>query len=193
MENAKEKSITSSLAKIQKDLKAPKSRHDAFHGFDYRSVSDILEAVKPLAAKEGCTVTLTDDLVQIGTRYYIKATARICNGPDFEEATGYAREDEGRKGMDSAQLTGSTSSYARKYALNGLFAIDDTADIDTVAASGSGSSAPTPAQQAKADAEAVKNRIEFEAWLGKYKSLLLTDTEVMATAKSLAQKYPKTK
>ena len=120
------------LITIQSELKAPKSQFNKFGGYKYRKAEDILEAVKPLLAKQKCTLIISDDIVMIGNRIYVKATATIKNEKgEFEEATGWAREEETKKGMDGSQITGASSSYARKYALNGLFAIDDNADSDT--------------------------------------------------------------
>ena len=120
------------LITIQSELKAPKSQFNKFGGYKYRKAEDILEAVKPLLAKQKCTLTITDDVVLIGNRIYVKATATIKNEKgEFETTTGWAREEETKKGMDGSQITGASSSYARKYALNGLFAIDDNADSDT--------------------------------------------------------------
>lgn len=118
------------LVKIQNELKAPKNQRNAFGKYNYRSCEDILEAVKPLANAEDCVVTVSDEVVQVGDRIYVKATARLANGNDSVQTTAYAREPEQQKGMNEAQITGSASSYARKYALNGLFAIDDTKDAD---------------------------------------------------------------
>ena len=117
------------LNKIQKKLKAPKSQFNSFGKYKYRSCEDIVEAVKPLL--NTATLTLTDEIVMIGDRYYVKATAMIKDGDISEYATAYAREPDTKKGMDESQITGSSSSYARKNALNGLFAIDDTKDADT--------------------------------------------------------------
>lgn len=120
------------LIAIQSELKAPKSQFNKFGGYKYRKAEDILEAVKPLLAKQKCTLIITDDVVLIGNRIYVKATATINNEKgECETATGWAREEESKKGMDGSQITGASSSYARKYALNGLFAIDDNADSDT--------------------------------------------------------------
>lgn len=120
------------LITIQSELKAPKSQFNKFGGYKYRKAEDILEAVKPLLAKQKCTLIISDDIVMIGNRIYVKATATIKNEKgEFEETTGWAREEENKKGMDGSQITGASSSYARKYALNGLFAIDDNADSDT--------------------------------------------------------------
>lgn len=120
------------LITIQSELKAPKSQFNKFGGYKYRKAEDILEAVKPLLAKQKCTLIITDDVVLIGNRIYVKATATIKNEKgECETTTGWAREEETKKGMDGSQITGASSSYARKYALNGLFSIDDNADSDT--------------------------------------------------------------
>ena len=119
------------LINIQAKLKAPKGNYNSFGKYKYRSCEDILEAVKPLLAEEGCTLTLADEVVLIGERYYIKATATISDGNEIHFVTALARESDEKKGMDSSQVTGTASSYARKYALNGLFLIDDTKDADT--------------------------------------------------------------
>lgn len=120
------------LIAIQSELKAPKSQFNKFGGYKYRKAEDILEAVKPLLNKQKCTLTITDDIVMVGNRIYVKATATIkSENGECETTTGWAREEETKKGMDGSQITGASSSYARKYALNGLFAIDDNADSDT--------------------------------------------------------------
>ena len=114
---------------IQQTLNAPKSQRNNFGGYNYRSAEDILEAAKPLL--QNITLTVSDEIVLIGERYYVKATATLSDGEDAIAVTAYAREEENKKGMDASQLTGATSSYARKYALNGLFCIDDAKDADT--------------------------------------------------------------
>ncbi|ELX1673284.1 ERF family protein [Escherichia coli] len=114
---------------IQQTLNAPKNQRNNFGGYSYRSAEDILEAVKPLL--QNITLTLNDEIVLIGDRYYVKATATLSDGEDVIAVTAYAREEENKRGMDASQLTGATSSYARKYALNGLFCIDDAKDPDT--------------------------------------------------------------
>ena len=118
------------LINIQSELKAPKSQYNSFGKYQYRNAEDILEAVKPLLKKNNCHLTITEEIILIGDRYYVKATAEITNGTEVVVTSALAREEESKKGMDSAQLTGATSSYARKYALNGLFCIDDTKDSD---------------------------------------------------------------
>lgn len=126
-------SIYSKLLSIQNELKAPKNQYNKFGKYHYRSCEDILEAVKPLCLKYGAVVLVDDYVTQVGERFYVKAKASLVDIDTQEEvyACAYARESENKKGMDSAQVTGATSSYARKYALNGLFCIDDTKDVDT--------------------------------------------------------------
>lgn len=124
------KNISELLQEIQQQLKAPKSRLNSHGNYQYRNAEDILEAVKPLLQKTGTYLTLNDELVNIGDRYYIKATATLGNGKAAMSTSAFAREADERKGMDVSQLTGAVSSYARKYALNGLFCIDDTKDMD---------------------------------------------------------------
>jgi hypothetical protein len=120
------------LQKIQAELKAPKSQYNKFGNYNYRSSEDILEAVKPLLHKHKCTLTIKDDVVQVGDRIYIKAIVTLKTKDSQEEVTAFAREAQTKKGMDESQITGAASSYARKYALNGLFLIDDTKDADTM-------------------------------------------------------------
>ena len=115
---------------IQSELKAPKNQRNTFGNYNYRSAEDILEAVKPLLKKHECTMTISDTIVEVGGRVYVKATATFLDGDNKTEVCAFAREEETKKGMDAAQITGSASSYARKYALNGLFLIDDTKDPD---------------------------------------------------------------
>lgn len=126
-------SVYEKLMNIQSELKAPKDQRNRFGNYNYRSCEDILEAVKPLLAKHQAALTISDSIELIGARFYVKATAKLVDVVDgtMIENTAYARESESKKGMDDSQLTGATSSYARKYCLNGLFAIDDTKDADT--------------------------------------------------------------
>lgn len=124
--------IAAKLVQIQRELKAPKGQYNSFGKYHYRSCEDITEAAKPICAKYNTALTLDDDVVEIGGRVYIKATAKLTDAETENSifTTAFAREDESKKGMDSSQLTGATSSYARKYALSGLFALDDTKDSD---------------------------------------------------------------
>lgn len=125
--------IYEKLLKVQMELKAPKSQRNNFGGYNYRSCEDILESVKPILEKNKLSMQISDELVQIGDRYYIKATATLLDIEDNSTMsnTAYAREEETKKGMDGSQITGTASSYARKYCLNGLLLIDDTKDADT--------------------------------------------------------------
>lgn len=136
--------IYAKLAAIQAALKAPKSQFNKFGNYSYRKAEDILEAVKPHLQREGCILTCNDTLLLVGSRYYIKATATLICVEDGSTIStdAYAREEEEKKGMDGSQVTGASSSYARKYALNGLLCIDDTADSDTT---NQGNSTPAPA------------------------------------------------
>lgn len=120
------------LLEIQQKLKAPKDQYNAYGEYKYRSAEGILDAVKPLLKEQGLVLTLTDEIVQFDTRFYVKAGAAIYDleGKKIHEVFGMAREAESKKGMDEAQITGAASSYARKYALNGIFAINDVLDPD---------------------------------------------------------------
>ena len=141
--------IRESLFNIQQELKAPKSQHNDYGNFSYRSCEDILEAVKPLLKANNCVLTISDELVNIGERYYIKATATLKSVEDGDNISNsaYAREPAEKKGADLSQITGACSSYARKYALNGLFCIDDVKDSDTT-------------NNGKKDAKATKTQIK---------------------------------
>ena len=126
-------SIYTKLLAVQSELKAPKGQYNSFGKYKYRSCEDILEAVKPLLKQHGATLIIGDTVELIGERFYVKATARFIDTTDGSEIvnTAYAREESEKKGMDGSQITGTASSYARKYCLNGLFDIDDTKDADT--------------------------------------------------------------
>lgn len=153
------------LLAIQVELKAPKSQFNAFGKYSYRSCEDILEALKPLLAKHKAVVYISDSLEHIGERFYVKATVTFadCEKPETTPitVTAYAREEESKKGADGSQVTGASSSYARKYALNGLFDIDDTKDSDTTN-DGKGQAQKPPTQQQPAQQPAAVNyRNEF--------------------------------
>lgn len=124
--------LTQRVGDIQHKLKAPKGQYNSFGKYNYRSCEDILEGVKPLLKEHNLALLIDDEIVQIGERYYVKATAKITDGREIVSATAYAREPDTKKGMDESQITGATSSYARKYALNALLCIDDTKDADTM-------------------------------------------------------------
>ena len=126
--------IYEKLLNIQNELKAPKNQFNKFGNYKYRNAEDILEAVKPICLKYKAVINVRDTIIQVGDRYYVEATAYITNienPSEYIENQAYAREEESKKGMDSSQVTGATSSYARKYALNGLLCIDDTKDTDS--------------------------------------------------------------
>ncbi len=125
-------SIQEKLLKIQSSISVPKNQYNKFGNYDYRSCEDILSALKPILAEQKCTMTVKDDLVMVGERYYIKSTATLidCESAENISNESYAREEDSKKGMDSSQITGTASSYARKYALNGLLLLDDIKDAD---------------------------------------------------------------
>lgn len=141
-------SVYIKLQKIQSELKAPKNQKNTFGGYKYRNLEDICEAVKPLLNKYSCSLVLSDDVVMVGERTYLKATATLIDSETGEKTSnnGFAREDVAKKGMDLSQLTGACSSYARKYALNGLFCIDDTKDTD---ATNTGDKQKTPVRRSR--------------------------------------------
>tara|TARA_R100000951_G_scaffold111339_1_gene110260 strand:- start:438 stop:1010 length:573 start_codon:yes stop_codon:yes gene_type:complete len=145
--------LNKALIKVQSELKAPKNQRNNFGKYNYRSAEDILEAVKPLLAKNGLSLTISDDVVGIGSLAFINATATISDGVDEITASAQAGIDPNRKGMDIAQSFGSSSSYARKYALNGMFLIDDTKDADATNTHGQSSSqSSTPKASPSSDA-----------------------------------------
>lgn len=128
------KNIYQKLMEVQQELKAPKTQKNTFGNYYYRSCEDIIEAVKPLLSQKGLVLNISDSVEMVGERIYIKATVRVINIEDGQviENTALAREELTKKGMDASQITGTASSYARKYALNGMFAIDDTKDADSL-------------------------------------------------------------
>lgn len=144
------------LANVQSKLKAPKNQWNSFGGYKYRSKEDIFEAAKPLCIEEGLLLTVTDEILHIGDRYYIRATASVrdLSTGEVESSVGIAREEENKKGMDSAQLTGATSSYAGKYALGNLFGLDDTKDADGTNTHGKDKPAPANKKAAPSKAPA---------------------------------------
>lgn len=157
------KTLQQKLIEIQAELKAPKSQFNKFGGYNYRNCEDILEAVKPLCAKHEIVPLLSDEIVMIGDRFYIKATAKVTDGKDEIATTAFARESKDKKGMDESQITGSASSYARKYALNGLFCIDDTKDADFMDNSQSNKQQQQKPQQQPPKETHVKGYDEFVA------------------------------
>lgn len=147
----KTNSLKSKLMHIQTELKAPKNLYNSFGKYHYRNAEGIQEALKPFEKEYGVIVTLSDEIVEVGGRVYVKATATITDAEESISVTAYAREALDKKGMDDAQVTGATSSYARKYALNGLFLLDDTKDVDTEEYQSAGKQAPSrPAPKSEA-------------------------------------------
>ncbi len=144
------------LGRVQRSLNAPKNLFNKFGGYSYRSAEGILEAVKPLLSQENAVITLTDEVREIGGRIYVEACASFISNGDIISVKAYAREEESKKGMDAAQVTGSVSSYARKYALNGLLLIDDNKDPDALNDHGKGEAKPAQPAQAKAEVKGDK-------------------------------------
>ncbi len=179
--------VYESLANVQQSLKATKDQFNKFGGYNYRSCESILESVKPLLAKEHLALTLTDEMVQVGGRIYVKATATVfpTEGSAKEDCVSvdaYAREEEAKKGMDSSQVTGAASSYARKYALNGLFCIDDNKDSDATNTHGKDESPPKqdkPKQEHPKETPKSETKTKQQLLEEKVKSLVQTqgDTE----------------
>ena len=151
--------LTQKLLNAQAELKAPKGQYNSFGKYKYRSAEDILEAVKPINAKHGVLLTITDEPVLVGDWHYIKATATITDGTESIVVTAYARESLNKKGMDDSQITGTASSYARKYALNGLYLIDDTKDADTDEYRNQGNKTPAVKSATQAEIGNLKKEI----------------------------------
>lgn len=159
MEENLDLTLVQKVVRIQNELKAPKGQFNKFGNYKYRSCEDIIESVKPILNTYGIMLNISDEIVLIGDRYYIKAVAGLTDGTDVIQSCAYAREPQDLKGMVESQITGSASSYARKYALNGLLAIDDTKDFDT------NEIAQQTGQEPKAEPKATPNQINV---LNKY-------------------------
>lgn len=184
--------IAEKLLNIQQELKAPKNQRNNFGGYNYRSCEDILEAVKPLLKANKCALTISDELVSIGERFYIRATATLTDAENKDEYfsnTAYAREAETKKGMDESQITGACSSYARKYALNGLFCIDDVKDAD---ATNTHDKEEPKAEVKKASAKQIEliNKLvgDKEAMLKYYKITKIEDLTLEQASQIIASK-----
>jgi hypothetical protein len=182
METNKTTGVQPALIVIQTKLKAPKSQYNSFGKYKYRSAEDILEAVKPLLGEQGVLLTLSDDIIEVSGRFYVKATATAAKDGESVSNTAFAREDDTKKGMDGSQITGTASSYARKYALNGLFLIDDTKDADTDEyqrqTDKKGTKAANAMKKAVAEVQAVKNRAELRDVWDKWKEQCIDICEV---------------
>lgn len=173
------------LVKVQSKLKAPKDLKNSFGGYNYRNVEAIYEAVKPLLLEEGLVLSMTDEVVEIGERIYIKATATVTDGFGSLSATGYAREESVKKGMDVAQVTGSCSSYARKYALGGLFLIDDNKDIDSMEPSASTDKksekeveTKSSEKPKKSDDDELANKATVDKMIAEFAKIGIKESEV---------------
>ena len=172
--------IKKKLLQVQSDLKAPKGQYNSFGKYNYRSAEDILEAVKPLLHDKGLVQTISDEIISVGDRIYVKSTVTLYDAESDESlsASALAREDETKKGMDSSQITGSTSSYARKYALNGMYAIDDTKDSDAT------NTGPKKSEATEAMEKATMEEIEALLELG-----IMKGQDEMAVRKAAAAYY----
>ena len=187
------KTLNEKLSDIQSSLNAPKNQRNNFGKYNYRSCEDILEGLKPLIKALGVSVVLSDSIEMIGHRIYIKATAKISDGADFVESTAYAREPETQKGMSDPQLTGSAPSYARKYALNGLFAIDDVADHDSLDNSNNvQNNSNINMEQLHQIAELIQNsQTDMMKFCAAYKIKTLAELKVTDFNKAINQLYTK--
>lgn len=165
------KNIHQKLVEIQAELVAPKNLTNNFGGYNYRSCESILEAVKPLLKVRGLYLTINDEMINIGERYYIKATATLTDGEQTIQTSALAREAENKKGMDDSQITGATSSYARKYALNGLFCIDDTKDADATNTHGK-----EETKKAESKSEGFASKEQIKELRGKVSGKIFADT-----------------
>lgn len=174
-------SLKEKLMKIQTELKAPKNLYNSFGKYHYRNAEGIQEALKPLEKAYGVLVTLSDDIVEVGGRVYVKATATIMDAVDSISVTAYAREASEKKGMDDSQVTGATSSYARKYALNGLFLLDDTKDTDTEEYQSAGK------QSGNKGTSAPKNEPDYRALLRQLIQDRKLDAQAIAAKCSLGK------
>ena len=173
--------LTQRLLNAQSELKAPKGQYNNFGKYKYRSAEDILEAVKPINAKHGVLLTITDEPVLVGDWHYIKATATITDGTESIVVTAYARESLNKKGMDDSQITGTASSYARKYALNGLYLIDDTKDADTDEYRDQGNKVPASKSATQAEIGNLKKEIIAFSDLMKKQGKDVTPAQVNTT------------
>ena len=178
-----DKTFTERVIAVQSQLKAPKNQWNDFGSYYYRNSEDILEAVKPLLKAEGLLLTITDDIVMIGDRFYVKATATLTDGERTLSNQAFAREPVERAKMTDSQVTGAASSYARKYALNGLLAIDDTKDADTLnngKNTGTTKDADKGKEKAIKEAKNAPDLAALSAIYKKYEKRFGKDTQFLA-------------
>lgn len=180
-------SVHSKLLSVQAALKAPKGQFNAFGKYNYRSCEDILEAVKPLLYEHGLTLVIRDQVVAVGNRIYVQATAMITNQDGQVTVTAFAREEEDKKGMDGSQITGAASSYARKYALNGLFLIDDTKDSDGT--NTHGKDAPSSPAPKKPSSDAPPSSSESPSIMDKAISYVKSQSDKKKAYEQILMKY----
>lgn len=180
-------SVHSKLLSVQAALKAPKGQFNAFGKYNYRSCEDILEAVKPLLYEHGLTLVIRDQVVAVGNRIYVQATAMITNQDGQVTVTAFAREEEDKKGMDGSQITGAASSYARKYALNGLFLIDDTKDSDGT--NTHGKDAPSSPAPKKPSSDAPPSPSESPSIMDKAISYVKSQSDKKKAYEQILMKY----
>lgn len=178
------------VSRVQSELKAPKNQFNRFGNYAYRNAEDILESVKPLLSREGLVLTISDDIVQVGDRYYVKATATLTDGTNVLTNSALARESESEKGMQASQLTGSTSSYARKYALNGLLCIDDTKDADGLNKHGKEETTPPKKKELTAEEKAAEIKKKVDEMVNRISKSdkVIVDSPEYETYVSFAQK-----
>lgn len=172
------------LLNIQNSLKAPKGQFNKFGNYAYRSCEDILEAVKPLLNQQNITLILSDEPVLIGERYYIKATCTLTDGINTVNSTAFARESETKKGMDESQITGAASSYARKYALNGMFCIDDTKDADSTNKHGANEPEPINSVDFAKEIQAVKTLAQLVKLFNSNQAAINGNSELLNAFKT---------
>lgn len=180
------KTLLAKINKMQIELKAPKGQRNTFANYNFRSAEDILEAVKAIIPL-GLLITVTDKLENIGDRYYIKSTVTITDGENSVKTDAYAREPLAKKGFDESQITGASSSYARKYALNGMFLIDDTKDADTQDNSKVGTEKKTSVVDLMAKIKEAKTKAKLDEWLMYIDQCTLTIAQKDVLTKTLAE------
>lgn len=181
------------LNAIQVALNVPKGQFNNFGKYRYRSCEDILKALKPLLQQQNCTLTISDDILPVGNRFYIKATATLTNGNgETAVTTAFAREEDAKKGMDASQVTGAASSYARKYALNGLFAIDDTKDADALNTSAEYTQRPqqNPPFPPPQDARQAAGQLPPQELLEAYAKPAIAQAQTLEDLKRIYKDYP---
>ena len=184
------KTLTEQLCEVQGALKAPKGQYNSFGKYAYRSCEDIMEAVNPLLKTRGRRQAVPAEIVLIGARFYVRATAAVTDGKDTVSNTAFAREPDDKKGMDPSQVTGMSSSYARKYALNGLFCIDDTKDADTMD-NRQKPADPVKVEQAIAEVNAAKSPDELTALWNKYQAVFGQDARFVKAVMDSPQNKPR--